>query len=116
MLKVSLIPAVSNCRLELACNYMWKPYGERGVIHSIMKEAVALTLASGALFLAGCCTTRHVTQWEYKNLEVIGTAPDQNPQLNELGKEGWTVVAFQYVPGDSTHNTDYIYLLKRKLK
>jgi hypothetical protein len=81
-----------------------------------MKKAVALTLAASTLFLAGCCCPRHTAQWEYKNLEVIGNAPDQNPQLNQLGKEGWTVVAFQYVPSDTTRNTEYIYVLKRKLR
>jgi hypothetical protein len=81
-----------------------------------MNKAVALILAASALFLAGCCCPRHTAQWEYKNLMVIGGAPDHDPQLNELGKEGWTVVAFQYLPGDSTHNTEYVYLLKRKLR
>ncbi|SRR5579885_1866993 len=35
-----------------------------------MKKAVALILAVDALFLAGCCTTYHATQWEYKNLTL----------------------------------------------
>ena len=86
-----------------------------------MKRTVALTLAASVLFLAGCCTTHHVTHWEYKNLTIVGSDPDQNPNnihptLNELGKEGWLVVGFSYLPADSTHNNEYLYVLKRKTR
>jgi hypothetical protein len=85
-----------------------------------MKKSITLIFAAGTLVLAGCCTTHHVTQWEYKNLTIAGSDPDQNvnnihPTLNELGKEGWSVVGFTYLPADSTHVNEYIYVLKRKI-
>lgn len=81
-----------------------------------MKKFIALIFAASALFLAGCCTTHHAAQWEYKNVTILGSAPDQNPELNQLGKEGWVVVGFSYSPADSTHNIEYRYVLKRKVR
>ena len=85
----------------------------------IIKKSTALVFAASILFLAGCCTTHHVTKWEYKNLTIVGTTPDQSqdhPTLNELGKEGWVVVGFTHEEGDSTHNSYYYYVLKRKVQ
>ena len=86
-----------------------------------MKNNLAVIFAASLLFLTGCCSMHHVTKWEYKNLTIEGTAPDQNPSnihptLNELGKEGWTVVGFAHDPGGSNQNAYYYYLLKRKVK
>ena len=81
-----------------------------------MKKSIALIFAASTLLVAGCATTHHGAQWQYKNLTILGSAPDQNPELNQLGKEGWSVVGFSYVPGDSTHNTEYHYVLKHKLQ
>ena len=69
-----------------------------------MKKSIALVFAASTLFLAGCCTTPHVTKWEYK----VALAPppregmsNVDPQarrdrtqtfLNDLGKDGWVLV------------------------
>jgi hypothetical protein len=52
-----------------------------------------LSITASTLLLAGCCTGRHATQWEYK------IAPPDNfraeaPEafLNALGKAGWILV------------------------
>lgn len=81
-----------------------------------MKKLITLLFTASTLVLAGCCTTHHVTQWEFKNVTIIGSAPDQNPELNQLGKQGWVVVGFVHEPGDSQHNEYYRYILKRKLR
>jgi hypothetical protein len=56
-----------------------------------MKKHIALGLVVSTLFLAGCCTTHHVTQWEYKTYrEALGTSSfDDN--LNKLASEGWII-------------------------
>jgi len=52
--------------------------------------------------LAGCCTTRHVTRWEYKVLaKITGSGPDwqkiqeakEEALMNDLGQEGWIFVS-----------------------
>jgi len=83
-----------------------------------MKKSIALIFVVSALVLAGCCTTHHVSKWEYKvavapKLPAIhfggGTnAPSfqesfqetmqkerelQQSFLNDLGKEGWALVS-----------------------
>jgi len=86
-----------------------------------MSKFIALMFVASALLLAGCCTSHHVTQWEYMNLTITASMPDQSqshPTLNELGKEGWVVVGFSHDPGDSKEwkNEYYRYVLKRKLQ
>ena len=69
-----------------------------------MKKSIALVFAASTLFLAGCCTTPHVTKWEYKvaNGPPPHLGPNFNPQefregtqrfLNDLGKDGWVLVS-----------------------
>jgi hypothetical protein len=62
---------------------------------NIMKNNLAylLSITTSTFLLAGCCTGRHTTQWEYK------IAPADNyraeaPEtfLNALGKDGWILV------------------------
>jgi hypothetical protein len=54
-----------------------------------------LIMATSGLLLAGCCTTRHAPEWEYK---VGYPAPGGNdPKLqeaymNDLAKSGWIFV------------------------
>lgn len=72
-----------------------------------MKNAVALLLAAGTLFLAGCCTTPHTTKWEYKVARLTrggdanhAESPEavresQETLLNDLGKEGWVLISQQ---------------------
>jgi hypothetical protein len=84
-----------------------------------MKKSTAFIFAASILLLAGCCTTHQLTKWEYKNLTVVGTTPDQSqehPTLNELGKEGWVIVGFTHESGDQNHNTAYYYVFKRKVQ
>jgi hypothetical protein len=85
-----------------------------------MKRTIALIFAASALGLAGCCTTPHVSKWEYKVADlprVPGNSPNvpgfqdlrsrQQDFLNELGKDGWVLVS------ESDGRTFY---LKRPLK
>ena len=82
-----------------------------------MKRSIAVIFAASTLFLAGCCTSTHVTKWEYKvavaprmpAIQFGGTtnAPAsqesfrdimqrrreaQQKFLNELGKDGWVLI------------------------
>lgn len=59
-------------------------------------------IGAGVFLLAGCCTTHHVTTWEYKVVPVVtpaGTEWQKNEQkkeealMNDLGKEGWIFVS-----------------------
>jgi len=60
-----------------------------------------LIIAASTLSLAGCCTTHHVTRWEYKVASAETPAgPDWEPTeqkkeetlMNDLAKEGWIFV------------------------
>ena len=81
-----------------------------------MKNSIALIFAVGTLFVAGCCTEHHVAKWEFKNVTMLTSAPDQDPELNQLGKEGWVIVSFVHEPADGGHNEYYRYLLKREIR
>jgi hypothetical protein len=61
----------------------------------------SLLAAAVAVFVSGgCCTSRHVEQWEYKvvaggNANVakgMNSAEKQEGFLNAQGKEGWIFV------------------------
>ena len=71
-----------------------------------MKKYLALAFASGALLLAGCSTTSHLTKWEYKQLH---SSPVTDETLNKLGDEGWSVVGYSSAPGAGSG----FYILKR---
>ena len=73
-----------------------------GVEKHFMKQSIALLFAASTLLLAGCCTTPHTTQWEYKvarpPLGFGGGGPKeaqdaQQTFLNDLGKDGWVLVS-----------------------
>jgi hypothetical protein len=70
-----------------------------------MKTSIALMFAASTLLLAGCCTTHHVTKWEYMQIPTSTQKSDE--YLNQLGAEGWSVVAFGK-SGDGS-----LYILKR---
>jgi protein involved in sex pheromone biosynthesis len=77
-----------------------------------MKKHIALGLVASTLFLAGCCTTHHVTQWEYKKVYSIEEA-------NKAAADGWIVTDLSaynrtdsYSNGPVSHDVE-IYLLKR---
>jgi len=96
-----------------------------------MKNPIALLFAASILLFAGCCTTAHVTQWEYK----VAVAPrppvthfgggtnapsfdqffkerTQNRRtteqsfLDDLGKEGWVLISVN----------DGVFYFKRPVK
>ena len=68
-----------------------------------MNKSFALTLAASGLLLAGCCSTHHLTQWEYKVVPIAKRPftpegpdqwrKDQEVLMNALGKDGWAFVA-----------------------
>ena len=75
---------------------------------------ITAVCALGILFLAGCCTTHHFTQWEYKNISLQVyqlRPPNLSSALNDLGKDGWVVVGFTQ-DGTGDYATLH-YLLKR---
>ena len=65
------------------------------------KQIIGLMLAGAtALVFTGCSTTHHVTQWEYKvvQLNMFGVATADVPKtqesfMNALGKDGWIFVS-----------------------
>jgi len=71
-------------------------------------KTIALALAAGTLFLAGCCTTHQSKQWEYRTV-INGT----DDQLNQLVQQGWKVESFS-VGSPSGGGVSPSYLLKRQ--
>ncbi|HVV73423.1 MAG TPA: hypothetical protein VHI52_18265 [Verrucomicrobiae bacterium] len=66
-----------------------------------MKKPLLLLGLCG-LMLAGCCTTQHVTKWEYRMASTLS-------EVNQLADQGWIMVNF-VVPAQGGPNE---YLLKR---
>ena len=57
-------------------------------------------IGATSFLLAGCCTTHHVTQWEYKVVRQTRAeggpaeqAKSQESLMNDLGKDGWIFVS-----------------------
>ncbi len=57
-------------------------------------------IGATSFLLAGCCTTHHVTRWEYKVADVnrFGLSraeilKKQEALMNDLGKDGWIFVS-----------------------
>jgi hypothetical protein len=101
-----------------------------------MKKSVALIFTAIILIVAGCCTTPHVTKWEYKvtvaprllspasqsstnvlslsawgaHHEEISKERRENIQnyLDELGKDGWILI--------NEDENDGTLFLKRPIK
>ena len=70
-------------------------------------------IAASSFLLAGCCTTHHVTRWEYKVVPQArfhnGPAEwqkDQEALMNDLAKDGWIFVS----------QADQILYFKRPVK
>lgn len=82
-----------------------------------MKRIIALTFAASSLFLAGCCSTNQVTQWEYREVSTVDA-------VNKAAADGWVVAGFSThissstVDGGGTTNygTGDTFLLKRPKK
>jgi hypothetical protein len=77
-----------------------------------MKKHNALGLVASTLFLAGCCTTHHVTRWEFEEVSSL-------EQVNKAAADGWIVTSFSahtrtdtYSSGPVNRDVE-IYLLKR---
>jgi protein involved in sex pheromone biosynthesis len=75
-----------------------------------MKKHIALGLVASTLFLAGCCTTHHVTQWEYKTYRDVVSTSSFESGLNKLASEGWIVDEVLTSGGDNGYTA---FLLKR---
>jgi hypothetical protein len=78
-----------------------------------MKKHIALGLLASTLFLAGCCTARHVTQWEYKRAYSI-------EEVNKAAADGWILMSFSthehtdtYSNGPVTRDVE-VYVMKRQ--
>jgi hypothetical protein len=81
-----------------------------------MKSHIALGLIASTLFLAGCCTAHHVTQWEYMKVYSLD-------QLNKAAADGWVVASYSAYTGvqldanapiQYRFNESEVYLLKRQ--
>jgi hypothetical protein len=81
-----------------------------------MKKSIALIFAASTLFLAGCCTTHHITKWEYKTSTDYGVQDDA--RLSKLGKDGWILVSCTFAPKSQTQTSqdEYHYVFKRPTK
>ena len=58
-----------------------------------MKNIVALILATGTLFIAGCCTSHHPKACDYKVVSTNQGGPDLEAQIKKAAADGWTVVS-----------------------
>ena len=68
-----------------------------------MKKSIALIFAASTLFLAGCCTTPHVTKWEYKVTDMYLTKGVLQNTIDALVGGGWEFVSLSTLvePGNS---------------
>lgn len=70
----------------------------------------------GLFLLAGCASPgHHGGAWEYKVIEEFNYTGKLEPELNELGKEGWTVVSASATIGPGAANSLTQVILKRRL-
>ena len=71
---------------------------QRDIMKTKLKQL--LVVGASSILLAGCCTTQHVTRWEYKvvdrNVGKYESTADwlskEAALMNELGKDGWIFV------------------------
>jgi hypothetical protein len=80
-----------------------------------MKKSIALIFAASTLFLAGCCTTPHVTKWEYKVTDMYLTKGVLQNTIDGLVGDGWEFVSLSTLvePGNSPPRG---YIVVRKPK
>jgi protein involved in sex pheromone biosynthesis len=69
-----------------------------------MKKHIALGLVASTLFLAGCCTSHHLTKLEYKEVNSM-------TEVNALAKTGWSVVSVMHGGGVTDS-----YLMKHRIQ
>ena len=58
-----------------------------------MKNIIALILATGTLFSAGCCTPHAAKAWDYKVVYTNQGGPDLEARIQKAAADGWTVVS-----------------------
>jgi len=53
-----------------------------------------IILVASGLLLAGCCTARHTTEWEYKVIHAPSSVSPKlyETQINDLSKSGWIFI------------------------
>ncbi len=74
-----------------------------------------VVIAAGSLLLAGCCTTHHVTGWEYRIVREARNhtggpdqwIKDQEALMNGMGRNGWILVS---------QSDGRLFYFKRRLK
>jgi hypothetical protein len=78
-----------------------------------MKKSIALIFAVSSLVLAGCCTTHHVTHWEYKTVYEYSYGKYLDDSLNKLAVDGWMIQNIMLVQEDLSQGSRYLILLKK---
>ena len=82
-----------------------------------MKTTLIMAVCSAAILLSGCATShKHSSAPEYKVLAGNYYAKDMEKNLNDLAKEGWTVVSLSGVPGETTQSPCYNYVVLKHTK
>ena len=80
-----------------------------------MKKSIALIFAASTLFLAGCCTTPHVTKWEYKVTDMyLSQQGALEKKINDLVADGWEFVSATPKPNDP--NQSAVVVFKRRIQ
>ena len=78
-----------------------------------MKKSIALIIAAGSLFLAGCATCHHAsTVWEYRVVRGVTHQPDLEEKLNKAGAEGFAIESIQTLPAEPGTNPITVVILK----
>jgi hypothetical protein len=81
---------------------------------TIAKQLVLISI--GALFLTGCATMHRNHAYEYKTYDCSVDTSNE-AELNKLGKEGWVLVGYTYVPAKQTGWPDrfhYVFMRHEK--
>jgi hypothetical protein len=81
---------------------------------NIMKNTVMLTLAVSSMLLAGCCTTPHATQWEYKVVEKYLSPNELQKQIDAQLPDGWEFVTVSTAPEGNSPPCGFIVFRKPK--
>ena len=79
-----------------------------------MKKSIALIFAASTLFLAGCCTTSHVSKWEYKVVEKYLSPNELQKQIDAQLADGWEFVTVSTAPEGNSPPRGFIVFRKPK--
>jgi len=81
---------------------------------TIAKQWVLVSI--GAFLLTGCASMHKTHAYEYKTYSCSVDKSDE-AELNKLGKEGWVLVGFTYMPAKQAGGPDeYQYVFMRHEK